>query len=169
VANGLMQVYLESVDSTNDLARRLLPVMPVGGMVMVAWSQTNGRGRLNRRWESPMGGLYYTRVVPSRGITPLSVAHLVQRVALKQGVACQIEWPNDLIIGHRKWGGILIEQLSHPVSRVRYDMIGIGLNLNTGGYLGERHLNAISAQDVLGYSVSIQKWATALTEEFECQ
>lgn len=169
MTNGDMQVWLESVDSTNDAARRLLPHVGPDGVVLVAITQTHGRGRLNRRWESPPGGLYYTHMGPTRGMTPLSVAQVVQQVGATFGIQCHIEWPNDLIIGHQKWGGVLIEQIQHPITRVRYDMIGIGLNLNEVVFPTDSYIKAISAQAVLGHPVSIAKWASALTKELACQ
>jgi len=109
-------VRLGSVGSTQDVARDL----PVGSVV-VADHQTSGRGRLARTWEAqPGAGLYASFVV-----RPIPLLSLAAGVAAAQacGPAVRLKWPNDLLLGERKLGGILIEVTGEKA------VVGVGVNL----------------------------------------
>lgn len=121
---GLVVHRLATTASTQAAARLLLEqgVARVGHAV-VADQQTAGRGRQGRAWLSPPGGLYATFIVPHDDL--LSVHAGVAAVAALEefGVRVQLKWPNDLLVGERKLGGILIET-DAAVARV-----GVGINL----------------------------------------
>jgi BirA family biotin operon repressor/biotin-[acetyl-CoA-carboxylase] ligase len=109
-------LHLGSVASTQDVAREL----PVGSIV-VADHQTAGRGRLERRWEAPPGtALLVSFVLATRPL--LSVA-LGVAAAHACGPDVRLKWPNDLLLGDRKLGGILVETTPHKA------VCGIGVNL----------------------------------------
>lgn len=117
-----------SVTSTQDLAREL----PVGTIV-VADHQTAGRGRLDRRWDAPAG----TALLVSFVLEPAPVLSLAAGVAAAEacGPGVRLKWPNDLLLGERKLGGVLVE-----VTRGKA-VCGIGVNLTwappEGAMLGE--------------------------------
>ena len=114
--DGPQTVHLESVGSTQDVAREL----PLGSMV-VADHQTAGRGRLEHRWEVPPGtALLVSFVLPRNPLLSLA-AGVAAAEACAQGV--RLKWPNDLLLGGRKVGGILVE--ATPTKAV----CGIGINL----------------------------------------
>jgi BirA family biotin operon repressor/biotin-[acetyl-CoA-carboxylase] ligase len=121
---GLVIHRLATTASTQAAARLLLEqgVARVGHAV-VADQQTAGRGRQGREWLSPLGGLYATFIVPHDDL--LSVrAGVAAAAALEEfGVRVQLKWPNDLLVGKRKLGGILVET-DATVARV-----GVGINL----------------------------------------
>jgi len=134
-ASGLDLYVHREVDSTNQVVRCVsLPV--TGPVAVVAESQTHGRGRRGRRWVSSFGkNVLLSLSMPlcrSPGqLAGLSLAAGVSVVdALERcgvgGVA--LKWPNDLVVGHSKLGGLLIE-----VDRVGKDsvrvVIGLGLNV----------------------------------------
>jgi BirA family biotin operon repressor/biotin-[acetyl-CoA-carboxylase] ligase len=107
---------LRSVTSTQDVARRL----PVGSVV-VADHQTAGRGRLDRKWESsPGAALLVSFVLPPNPLLSLA-AGVAAAEACGGGV--RLKWPNDLLLGGAKLGGILVE--ATPVKAI----CGIGINL----------------------------------------
>jgi len=112
-----MVVRLGSVTSTQDEARGL----PVGAVV-VAEEQTAGRGRLDRRWEAPPGSALLATFV----VEPNALASIAAGVAAAEacGPAVQLKWPNDLLIGGLKAGGILVE------GHAGRQLIGIGVNLS---------------------------------------
>jgi BirA family biotin operon repressor/biotin-[acetyl-CoA-carboxylase] ligase len=92
--------------------------------------QTGGRGRNGRTWVSPPGNLYASTIVRLRpGDPPAPTLALVAGVALFEAVrpsageGLRLKWPNDLLAGHRKLGGILLERVDHVV------VVGIGINL----------------------------------------
>jgi len=95
-------VHLESVTSTQDVARD----MPIGSVVL-ADHQTRGRGRLSHRWESPPG----TALLVSFVIAPNPLLSLAAGVAAAEacGRGVRLKWPNDLLLGGRNVGGILVE------------------------------------------------------------
>src|SRR5205814_8295156 len=109
---------LGSVTSTQDVARDL----PVGSIV-VRDHQSAGRGRLDRRWEAPPGTALLVSFVLDRN--PL--LSLAAGVAAAQacGPSVRLKWPNDLLVGERKLGGILVE------TKADRAICGIGINLTS--------------------------------------
>ena len=106
--------------------------------MVIAESQSAGRGRLGRRWTSPAGkGLLFSVVL--RPAVAMSDAYLLTLVAAAAaaegieaaaGVRVQIKWPNDLFIDDRKAGGILME-VAGEQDEVEWVVVGIGINVNT--------------------------------------
>ena len=131
-------LYQEEVVSTNAVARSLAIDGASEGTVVVAESQTDGRGRLGRRWVSPAGqGLLFSVVL--RPPLPMSDVHLLTLVvacgvarAIESmvGVQIDIKWPNDLFSGERKVAGILLE-IGGTQDVVDWVVVGIGINVNT--------------------------------------
>jgi BirA family biotin operon repressor/biotin-[acetyl-CoA-carboxylase] ligase len=94
-------------------------------------SQWSGRGQLRREWHSPPGNLYAAVVLPQMPKTldtlaPLLVGYLLAQALEAEGIATSLKWPNDLIAGGAKVGGILVEERRGLV------LAGIGLNLVSG-------------------------------------
>jgi len=130
--------YLDTVDSTNRAAGELARQGVREGAVVVADSQTAGRGRMGRRWESPAGENIYFSVLLTPNVEPARVPQLalVAAVAVHEGlaeccpqIAAQIKWPNDILVGGRKVAGILCEA-SLEADRVHRVILGIGINVN---------------------------------------
>ena len=130
--------YLDTVDSTNRAAGELERQGAVEGTVVVADSQTSGRGRMGRRWESPAGDNLYFSVLLTPNVEPARVPQLalVAAVAVHEALAeccpniiAQIKWPNDILVGGRKVAGILCEA-SLEADRVHRVILGVGINVN---------------------------------------
>ncbi|GBC77938.1 Bifunctional ligase/repressor BirA [bacterium HR08] len=127
----------DSVTSTNDVARELAEAGAEEGTTVVAAEQTAGRGRYARRWHSPKGeGLYHSIILrppvpPSRApvLSLIAAVALAETLREEYGVAADIKWPNDVMIGGRKVAGILME-LEADEDRVRYIILGVGVNIN---------------------------------------
>jgi BirA family biotin operon repressor/biotin-[acetyl-CoA-carboxylase] ligase len=113
-----MQVIrLASTPSTQDIAREL----PVGSCVVTDY-QSGGRGRLGRRWEAPAGtGLFASFVLPGRTLA-LFAAGVATAEAC--GPEVRLKWPNDLLLGSAKLGGLLAERHQDRC------IVGIGINLH---------------------------------------
>lgn len=130
--------YHDEIESTNLEAKTLALKGAPEGTVVVAEAQSAGRGRLGRRWTSPAGkGLLFSVIL--RPTLPMSEAPLLTIVAATAAAeaidkyvptAVSIKWPNDLFIGDRKVGGILME-VSGEQDEVDWIVLGIGLNVNT--------------------------------------
>ena len=105
---------------------------------MVADVQTKGRGRGGNKWESPSGGLWFSILLrpnlPSQRLLLLQfLAATAMRDAIgnETGLDVMLKWPNDLVLGNAKLGGILIESKTQG-ERVSFAILGIGLNVNQG-------------------------------------
>jgi BirA family transcriptional regulator, biotin operon repressor / biotin---[acetyl-CoA-carboxylase] ligase len=130
--------YYDEIESTNVEAKSLAISGAPEGTVVIAEAQTAGRGRLGRRWTSPAGkGLLFSVLL--RPALPMSEAHLLTLVAACASAEAveslvpapvKIKWPNDLFIGDRKVGGILLE-VAGEQDEVDWIVAGIGLNVNT--------------------------------------
>lgn len=124
-------------DSTNIRAVHLAEAGAPHGTVLCADSQTGGRGRLGRSWESPPGVNLHVSLLVRPPINPREAPRLtlVTAVALAEaveeaaGISADLKWPNDLYLRGRKAAGILAE-MSVDLDRLRHVVIGVGLNVN---------------------------------------
>ena len=128
--------YFKSLSSTNLLAKKLIKDGVEEGAIVVSDIQLSGRGRKNRNWFSPEGGLWfsvvlYPHIPPERGmlLTMASSVSIVQGIKETTGLHPVIKWPNDLLINEKKVCGILTE-LDAEIDRINYAVIGIGINVN---------------------------------------
>jgi BirA family biotin operon repressor/biotin-[acetyl-CoA-carboxylase] ligase len=151
------------VDSTNVVAFRLALKGAREGTVVVAESQTKGKGRLGRQWESPVGTNIYLssilrpQIPPSKAplITLMVAVACVHAIEAVTGLVPAIKWPNDLLFGDRKMGGILTEA-DMEMDRINHVIVGIGINCNmtrTSFPPSIRDI-ATSLQEILGSKVS---------------
>ena len=151
-----IQVF-EQTTSTNDVVERLARDGVPEGVVVFAEAQTKGRGRLGRVWMSPeRKGLWFSvllrpklRPQETTQLTVISATSLRRAIKLVTGLDAAIKWPNDLFIGGRKVAGILTE-LSAELDRVRYVILGIGVDVN---------------QDAAGFPAELRPLATSLRVE----
>jgi BirA family transcriptional regulator, biotin operon repressor / biotin---[acetyl-CoA-carboxylase] ligase len=132
-------IVLRRVDSTQDLARRLIrdykgQCNEIPPVAIVAYRQTVGRGRQGHTWESPGGsGAYVTLVRRISGAESLRQIPLAVAVALAETLdavldrPCGLRWPNDLMVEGRKIGGILVDAVSRN-SGGPLVLIGFGVN-----------------------------------------
>ena len=132
---------LKSVSSTNDAARALALAGAAHGTAVIADEQTRGRGTRGKAWHSPPGlGLYASFIlrgpeggpVPSLHLLPLAAGLAASDAVLAAaGVAVRLKWPNDLIHGGKKLGGILSESVSGGADG-GFAVIGVGINVGHG-------------------------------------
>lgn len=132
---GAPPYWLPEVASTNDVARQLAEEGAPEWTVVGAGHQTEGRGRLGRSWSDvPDRSLLVSLVLRPR-LRPEEV-HLLALLAAAELVAAvgsselRSKWPNDLVMGDRKVGGILPEA-TMAGGRVRFLVLGIGVNVST--------------------------------------
>lgn len=127
--------YLESIDSTNSYAKTLAKNGAPEGTAVIARCQTCGRGRMGRSFHSPEGGLYLSLILrPNCKATELMHLTCGAGVAASNavfavtGIRPGLKWINDLVLGTKKVGGILVEMSLTPEGDVDYAVIGIGIN-----------------------------------------
>lgn len=135
-----LHVY-DTVDSTNDIAKKL---EPSGGMnVVIADAQTKGRGRLGRSFSSPSGtGLYMSFAIKpdfdlneSLYVTMAAAIAVCRAIETVSGKKPKIKWVNDLFLGNKKICGILTEgQTNFESGKIDKLIIGIGINCFPGSF-----------------------------------
>lgn len=133
----------ESIDSTNTEIKRLCHQGAVEGTLVVAKTQTAGRGRLGRRWISPPGNLYFSILLkPKVLLEILSQLSLVAGLALAQTIhsytkenkekkgKVTLKWPNDVLLNRQKIAGILVEtDIDQCLIEGIPCYLGIGVNM----------------------------------------
>ena len=149
-----------TVPSTMDVAASLVQQGARHGVVVAAEAQTAGRGRRGSSWASPPGaGLYFSFVArPGPSASGLSLITLAAGVGVRDGIlsatglAPDLKWPNDLIVGKRKLAGILAEgvAIGTPAQAV---IVGVGLNLQPAAYPPDVSVRATSIEGELGRPV----------------
>lgn len=143
--------FFSSIHSTNTLAMREGEAGAPEGLVCFADEQTAGRGRGAHSWQSPPGSGLYVSALLRPKIAPADVlwlslaAGLAVRDAVEQvtSIRADLRWPNDLLIGGKKFCGILTE-LNAEVTRVRHLVVGIGINVHQEAFPEELKTQATS-------------------------
>src|SRR5271163_4453537 len=161
-------------DSTNRVALELGHAGEPEGAVVVAEEQTAGRGRAGRAWHSECGtGIYVTlllrpRLAPVQAplLTMMAGISAQTAVAAVTGLNVDLKWPNDLLIGGKKVGGILTEMHAEP-TLVKFVIVGIGLNVNQENFPGELASQATSLRAETGKWHSRMELLARLLREFE--
>lgn len=163
-------IALPEVDSTNNYAMARIAEGPVKeGTTWFAWKQTAGKGQRGRPWQSQPGEnvlisavLRPFRLLPSQqfmlsAAVALGVSDLVSRYADGE---VKIKWSNDVYIGDKKAGGILIENVIRG-SEWSYAVVGIGLNINQEIFPPDLP-NPVSLHQVTGEKYDVLAVARAL-------
>lgn len=137
---GRPYYFHQTLSSTSDLVRQLAHAGAPQGTVVAAEEQTSGRGRRGRSWYSPRGGLWFSlllrpHVSPAQSQTlPLFVSLMVAKgIERLLGITLDLKWPNDILLGGRKTGGVLVE-LGAEAEQVHYAVAGIGINVNVASF-----------------------------------
>lgn len=128
--------WFRELDSTNTYLKELAKQGAPQGTIILADSQTGGRGRLGRSFHSPAGAGIYMSLLLRPACSPEALMHLtcVSATAVRDavlhatGIPLDIKWTNDLVYGQRKLAGILTELGLSPRGTVDYAIIGVGLN-----------------------------------------
>ncbi len=157
--DSLVRLYYKSeTSSTNDDALELAKAGAEPGTVILAESQTQGRGRRGAVWMSPPGTSltfsYLTshEYISGASLYPSLLAGLSCVRALKQlGISVLVKWPNDLYLNGKKLAGILTEMTGS------YLVIGIGINVNVSSFPSELQDIATSLSIEIGAPVSREK------------
>lgn len=130
-------LVFNTVDSTNEQARQYLEKDAQEGLVLIAETQTRGRGRRGRNWLSSSGiGLYFSiilhPIIRARRLSQLTLlAGLATTLAINEFIPqkARLKWPNDILLNGKKCCGILSE--THPTGNGKTGLIvGIGINAN---------------------------------------
>ena len=171
-------IYRLTTHSTQNLAILLAEKnSDSDGTVIIAEHQKSGRGRKNRKWLSPKGGIWLSVVLrpsmPASNITLLPfAAALAVCDAIKKTTQldAKLRWPNDVTISGKKVAGILIDS-SVEAERINYAVIGIGVNANVDSSMISLHLKksikVTSLSNELGHETSILGLTKEILERLE--
>ncbi|MBK7337406.1 MAG: biotin--[acetyl-CoA-carboxylase] ligase [Saprospirales bacterium] len=170
---GKVLLPFEELDSTQTYAQNLLSrSRPAEGTLVTASSQSSGKGLLHNRWESAPGQNLLLSLILYPDFLPLSRAFLLsQAMALGvrdwahryAGARARVKWPNDLYIGDKKVGGILIQNAVSD-KHIGHSVVGIGINVNQTVFPPELP-NPGSIKGETGLELDLK---TALNELCEC-
>jgi BirA family biotin operon repressor/biotin-[acetyl-CoA-carboxylase] ligase len=162
--------HFDEIDSTNSYLKQRATEGGPEGLVALADFQTAGRGRLDRAWVAPARSSLLCSVLlrPPLAVDEMQLivaaVALATRQALERlcGLRAQLKWPNDLIVGTRKLGGVLAEIVITPNG---YDVIvGVGLNLT---FDGPEDVAATSVQAQTGVTLVPRGLLDIVLEELE--
>jgi BirA family biotin operon repressor/biotin-[acetyl-CoA-carboxylase] ligase len=126
--------YFDTIDSTQNFALKLASRPHENGSLVIAEKQTRGRGRQNRKWVSPKGGIWVSILLkPNFQVTQASLLPMITSLALAIGIEKvlkmkpQLKWPNDVTINNKKVAGILVDAAVES-NQIDYLAIGVGIN-----------------------------------------
>ncbi len=166
----------EETTSTNDVIEKLARDGVREGAVVFAESQTKGRGRLGRKWISPAKkGLWFSvllrpefRPPDTTQLTVAAATGVRRGIEKHTGLKVSIKWPNDILYQGKKLAGILME-MSAELDRVKYIILGIGVdvNLNAAEFPPELRKIATSIKAETGNAVSRPELAVAILRELD--
>ena len=149
------------IGSTNVAAMQAAAAGERAGTVFVAEEQTAGRGRAGHGWQSEASAGIYCSIILRPAAAPADVLFLslaaglavAEAIGEVTGATCDLRWPNDVLLNEKKVCGVLAE-MNAEATRVRYVVLGIGLNVNQQRFSGELAETASSLRMELG-----RKWS----------
>ncbi len=163
------------VDSTNAIAKEQILEGADEGLLIIAESQRMGRGRKDRHWYSPLGGLYFSLVLkPRLGITSAPLMGLLASCATAEGLRAigaqnaYVKWPNDILLDFDKVSGVLSELVTIDHDR-HLVIIGIGINQNsTSSDFSKDFVYAVTTvRDYLGRLTSREELLCHIINSFD--
>ena len=139
--------YFEEIDSTQSFAEQIALDKKEDGTIVIAERQTSGKGRLNRKWMSPKGGIWFSLIIhPKFDVSSSTLIPILSAVALSKsiksvlGVETEVKWPNDITLNGGKVAGMLVDA-SFQANNIDYLILGIGINFDIDAKKLEKRLS----------------------------
>ena len=139
--------YFEEIDSTQNFAQQIASDKKENGTIIIAEKQTTGRGRLNRKWTSPKGGIWFSLIIhPKFDVSSSTLIPILSAVALSKsiktvlGIKTEVKWPNDITMNGKKVAGMLVDA-SFQANNIDYLILGIGINFDIDAKKLEKRLS----------------------------
>ena len=133
---GKQVFFFDTLDSTQIQAIKMAPDSKNNGAIIIAKKQTSGKGRANRKWYSPEGGIWLSIIIrPEFDISMITLFPIASATALCKAmeksldVKPELKWPNDITINGKKVAGILIDA-SLESNKIENIVLGIGINFD---------------------------------------
>ncbi len=163
--------FFPSVSSTMNTAKKMAKTDIDDFSVIIAQDQTEGRGRLNRKWVSSKGGLWFTLIL--KPDLPPPLAYILNFAASYSLAKClntlfkidaKVKWPNDILIKNEKLAGLLSEMETEG-DMLKFVIIGIGLNVNNNPK--QNIPDSVSVKEITGKSISRRELLIKFLDIFE--
>ena len=177
-------VFYDTLDSTNEEAKRLARTASEDGTLVWALEQTAGRGRRGRAWASPPGSLYASLILRPQCpvdraaqlgfVAALAVGDSLDATCEKPLDRLSYKWPNDVLLSDRKIAGILLESELGEGEFPKFVVVGIGINLVSSPRetefpatsIAEQGLGAVSPRSALeGFASHFRAWTERWRKE----
>ena len=133
---GQKVYYFDSIDSTQNQALKIANEPENNGAVIIAATQTGGKGRTGRKWISPKGGIWFSIILhPKFDISITTLFPIASSLALSKAIentfeiTPELKWPNDLTIKGKKIAGILVDA-AFESNKIESLVLGVGINFN---------------------------------------
>ena len=143
---GKRVYYFEEIDSTQNFAQKIAFDKKEDGTIIIAEKQTAGKGRLDRKWTSPKGGIWFSLIIhPKFDVSSSTLVPIAGAVALSKsiksilGIETSLKWPNDITLNRKKVAGMLVDA-SFQANNIDYLILGIGINFDIDAKKLEKRL-----------------------------
>ena len=131
---GKKVYYFNTIDTTQNFAMEIVTRNNTNGTIIIAKKQTGGRGRMKRKWKSPVGGIWMSIIVhPKFGVSSTTLVPIAISLALciaiekTLKIKPELKWPNDVTLKGKKVAGVLVDA-SIVSNEIEYMIIGVGIN-----------------------------------------
>ncbi|MCC6190029.1 MAG: biotin--[acetyl-CoA-carboxylase] ligase [Anaerolineales bacterium] len=170
-------VYIyQQIGSTNTEAKRLAEAGAPEGLLVMAETQTAGRGRAGRHWLTPPGGALAFSLVLRPALPPAQAARLTmlaglavcEGIELASPLRVELKWPNDILVNGKKAGGILVES-GLQGDRLDYAVVGIGLNVSQAPGADQVEFPATALADGAGQPIDRLRLLRACLNRLQAQ
>ncbi len=131
---GKKVYYFNTIDTTQNFAMEIVTRNNMNGTIIIAKKQTGGRGRMKRKWKSPVGGIWMSIIIhPKFGVSSTTLVPIAISLALCLAIEKtlkikpELKWPNDVTVKGKKVAGVLVDA-SIVSNEIEYMIIGVGIN-----------------------------------------
>ena len=165
-------LFFDKVSSTNRIALEMASDGLPGGIAILAETQTRGKGRLGRSWFSPPAcniifSILLRPCLPLREyplFSPATAIGVIDGLDSATSVKAGIKWPNDIVVGEKKLGGILLETGAGGDQAALVIGLGVNVNLDQSNFPDELQSSATSLKEILGQELDRTALVIALFE-----
>ena len=126
--------YFNTIDTTQNFAMKIASKKNEDGSIIISKKQTGGRGRMKRKWRSPVGGIWMSVIIhPKFDITYATLVPIATSLALCIAIEktlktnTKLKWPNDITLNGKKVAGVLVDA-SIISNQIENMVLGIGIN-----------------------------------------
>jgi len=147
---GKRVYYFDTINSTQNFAMEIAPNRIENGTVIIAKKQTHGKGRMKRKWKSPIGGIWLSVIIhPKFDPAAITIVPIATSLALHKAIEkilkinTKLKWPNDLTLNSKKVAGILLDT-SIESNKIEFLVVGVGINFKINAHKLEKSLKTTS-------------------------